>query len=314
MKLAYGWSFGEVKRLACRNLETFILDPIRKIELYQLYELDKRLLIPSYVALITRSEPLSLAEGRRLTLETALLIATARECARGKLERGRHSPVEATVKEEAMVTIIKQVFSLADTTPTSPSLEPISEGRGPSAFTATPLSPSKINTSPPPRHDTMSPTPLSKSIASNAPPQSLMAAIQSPPQTATPAATTASISSLMLPPAGATPPNKITPPAITTSSSKDGKQVPQTPIAPERPAYLQTTFSTSAAPSTPLKSATSSGPVNVADLFSDSAANKDSKDNKDKSVSSTASNGTTATKPGQSSAVRPFSFYVDGSC
>ncbi|KIP01472.1 hypothetical protein PHLGIDRAFT_80546, partial [Phlebiopsis gigantea 11061_1 CR5-6] len=82
LKLAHIWRFLEVKRMATRYLEDFTLDPVRKIELYQWYELDKRLLIPSYVALITRLEPLSLDEGRRLSLETALLIATARECAR----------------------------------------------------------------------------------------------------------------------------------------------------------------------------------------------------------------------------------------
>ena len=130
--------------MSCRFLETFVLDPIHKIELYQAFEVDRRLLIPSYVALINRLEPLSIDEGRRLSLETALLIATARECARGKLESGKHSPVSANVTADAMVEIVKQVFDLAHRTPASPSLEPIAEGRGPSAFTATPLSPTKM--------------------------------------------------------------------------------------------------------------------------------------------------------------------------
>lgn len=171
LKLSYEWKFAEVKRLACRYLERFEIDPIQKIELYQLYELDKRLLIPSYIALINRQEPLSIAEGRRLSLETALLIATARECARGKpMETGRHSPTVASVNKETMVEIIKEVFSLANSSPSSPSLEPIFEGSGPSAFAATPLSPSKVVTSPP-RHGAMSPTPRSKSLKSQSTPQ-----------------------------------------------------------------------------------------------------------------------------------------------
>ncbi|EKM53623.1 uncharacterized protein PHACADRAFT_99476, partial [Phanerochaete carnosa HHB-10118-sp] len=112
LKLSHQWSFSEIKQMSCRYLERYELDPIRKIELYQAYDVDKRLLIPAYTALVNRAEPLTLDDGRRLTLETALLIATARECARGKLEAGRHTPVSATVKPDAMVDIIKEVFSL----------------------------------------------------------------------------------------------------------------------------------------------------------------------------------------------------------
>ena len=113
LKLSYNWKFAEVKRLSSRYLELFEIDPIQKIELYQLYEIDKRLLIPSYMALINRQEPLSITEGRRLSLETALMIATARECARGKpLESGKHSPTVASVNKESMVEIIKDVFGL----------------------------------------------------------------------------------------------------------------------------------------------------------------------------------------------------------
>lgn len=93
LKLSYEWRFPKVKRLASRYLEKYEIDPIQKIELYQLYEIDKRLLIPSYIALVNRQEPLSITEGRRLSLETALMIATARECARGRpLDSGKHSP------------------------------------------------------------------------------------------------------------------------------------------------------------------------------------------------------------------------------
>lgn len=112
LKLSHLWNFAEIKQMACRYLEDFTLDPIRKIELYQAYDVDKRLLIPAYTELVNRLEPLSLEEGRRLTLETALLIATARECARGKLQSGKHTPVSASVKPDAMVDIIKEAEGL----------------------------------------------------------------------------------------------------------------------------------------------------------------------------------------------------------
>ena len=151
LKLAFDWRFGEIKRLATRYIERFEMDAVDKIELYQWYDVDKRLLIPSYIALVNRQEPLSIHEGRRLTLETALLIATARECARGKpLDTGRHSPTTATVSAESMVGIIADVFGLANVSPDSPSLGPISEGTGPSAFTASAVvSPMKLDTAVP---------------------------------------------------------------------------------------------------------------------------------------------------------------------
>lgn len=147
LKLSTDWRFAEVKQLSTRYIELFEMDPVDKIELYQGYNVDRRLLIPSYTALVNRLEPLSIHEGRRLTLETALLIATARECARGKaLESGRHSPTVASVSAEHMVTIITDVFGLANVSPNSPSLEPISEGTGPSAFTAACVTPARIIT------------------------------------------------------------------------------------------------------------------------------------------------------------------------
>ncbi|PSR71710.1 hypothetical protein PHLCEN_2v12414 [Hermanssonia centrifuga] len=168
LRLAYDWRFAEVKRLACRYLEKFEMDPVDKIELYQMYEVDKRLLIPSYISLVNRLEPLNIHEGRRLSLETALLLATARECARGKpLDSGRHSPTIASVAVDAMVSIIREVFGLTNSSPSSPSLEPISEGTGPSAFTATLMTPMKIVTSPPVQPPG-SPTPISKTHSSTA--------------------------------------------------------------------------------------------------------------------------------------------------
>ncbi|EJF57166.1 hypothetical protein BD309DRAFT_840413, partial [Dichomitus squalens] len=122
LKLAYDWRFGEVKKLCTREIEKFIIQPVPKIELYQQYELDKKLLIPSFLYLCMRAEPLSLKEGRQIGLETALLIATARECARGKpAGNGARSPTAADLEEDELVSIIKEIFGLT-AGPPSPSL------------------------------------------------------------------------------------------------------------------------------------------------------------------------------------------------
>jgi hypothetical protein len=278
LKLAYEWRFAEIRRLACRYLETFTLEPVRKIELYQLYELDKRLLIPAYTALVNRLEPLTINEARRLTLETAMLIATARECARGKLESGKHSPMVASVKPEAMVDIIKEVFGLSNVTPSSPSLGPIAEGRGPSAFTASPLSPTKIVTAPPPREHAMSPTPTSRTN----PDSSVLtpASQQLPAATPTTASTT----------------------TVASQAEKPSGRIPNAPDAPPYLNHLNTNLTSSnGGPSTPVKSAVP--PKSISDLFSPGAATNPSGTN-----GSTQSAAADASKSGQSAVVRPSKF------
>lgn len=119
-----------MKRLCCRELEKFPIQPLTKIELYQSYELDKKLLIPSYIALCARPEPLTIKEGRQLGLETALLLAQARECARGILtESGARSPAPASIENEEMVNVIKDVFGLSPGPP-SPGLTPSEPATG----------------------------------------------------------------------------------------------------------------------------------------------------------------------------------------
>ncbi|KAI0800272.1 hypothetical protein C8Q74DRAFT_1396299 [Fomes fomentarius] len=130
LKLAFDWRFGEVKKLCTREIEKFVIAPVPKIELYQTYELDKKLLIPPFLYLCMRAEPLSLKEGRQIGLETALLIATARECARGKpAGNGARSPTAAELEEDDMVSIIKEIFGLS-AGPPSPSLTPLERGTG----------------------------------------------------------------------------------------------------------------------------------------------------------------------------------------
>ena len=163
LKLAYDWRFGEVKKLCTREIEKFEIAPVPKIELYQTYELDRKLLIPSLLYLCMRAEPLSLKEGRQIGLETALLVATARECARGKpASNGARSPTAADLEEDDMVSIIKEIFGLT-AGPPSPSLTPLERGSGVATFTGTtpspagsPRKPQEAARRPPPPAETVS--------------------------------------------------------------------------------------------------------------------------------------------------------------
>lgn len=138
LKLAFDWRFSEVKKFCVRELEKFEIAPLHKIELYQAYELDKKLLIPSYVAMCMRPEPLSIKEGRQLGLETALLLATAREGARGRPSSspGQLCSSPVTVESDDMISIIKDVFGII-VSPPSPSLSPL-ENTGTASASMTP--------------------------------------------------------------------------------------------------------------------------------------------------------------------------------
>lgn len=142
-----------------------------------------------------------------------------------------------------MVEIIREVFGLGHTTPTSPNLGPISEGSGPSSFAATPLSPSKIVTAPTKSHrerdGLMSPTPKSKK---HLPPVDDL--ITEPltghsPTKPVPPAAPPYLNNLFQPP---TPPGTIKQSASSSSGPKDDKKEKDVADAPSTPAV------TSAAP------------------------------------------------------------------
>ncbi|KDQ50879.1 hypothetical protein JAAARDRAFT_141165 [Jaapia argillacea MUCL 33604] len=124
LKLSYIWRFTEVKNLVVRELEKQYIAPIPKIALYQKYDVDRGLLLQSYAYLTMRDEPLSMAEGVELGLETCLLLAQARERARGSMSptgNRASSPVNADDSEVGI--LLREVFSLKDMF--SPSLKPI---------------------------------------------------------------------------------------------------------------------------------------------------------------------------------------------
>ncbi len=114
LKLADRWCFPEVKNLAVRELEKHLMDDIERIVVYQQYNVDKHLLIPRYAALCARTETLSLAEGIRLGMETALNIARARECARSPSIDGLRSPTSVALPAEEMRGLILDLFSISE--------------------------------------------------------------------------------------------------------------------------------------------------------------------------------------------------------
>jgi hypothetical protein len=115
--LANRWDFAEVKALAVRELEKITMLDTDRIVLYHTYAVDKNILIPSYAALCARDYPLTNEEGRKLGIETALLISRARECARCKrTDSGASSPLPSDFKDDDMHSLITDLFELQENT------------------------------------------------------------------------------------------------------------------------------------------------------------------------------------------------------
>jgi len=115
LKLANKWDFTEVKELAVRELQNIQIPPIQKIVIYQTYSIDRNLIQPAFTALTTRDEPITIEEGRELTLETALQLAKTRELARAPVLNGKKSGNPRSPVNLAGVdldVLIKDVFKL----------------------------------------------------------------------------------------------------------------------------------------------------------------------------------------------------------
>ena len=104
--LAHHWQFSEVKALVVRELEKQIVPSIYKIVIYHRYEVDRGLLLPSYMDLVSREETLNFEEAKDLGLETSLMIMTAREVVR----RGEAPTSTVNVSVEDLRNIIRQIF------------------------------------------------------------------------------------------------------------------------------------------------------------------------------------------------------------
>ncbi len=131
LKLAHQWDFIEVKALAIRELENLRIPPLQRVALYQKYAIDRSLLRPALTALTIRDEPITIDEGREISLETALELAKAREIARSPVFSGKkgnpRSPVNLAGVE--LDTLIKDIFNLPSSTKPDPSTSQTSTGR-----------------------------------------------------------------------------------------------------------------------------------------------------------------------------------------
>ncbi|KAH9965393.1 hypothetical protein BC827DRAFT_1265398 [Russula dissimulans] len=133
LKLANKWDFVEVKELAVRELQNIQIPPIQKIVIYQTYSIDRNLLQPAFTALTTRDEPISIQEGRELTLETALPLARARELARAPVLNGKKSGNPRSPVNLAGIdldSLIKDVFELPPSPASSNTAQTTSTVRG----------------------------------------------------------------------------------------------------------------------------------------------------------------------------------------
>jgi hypothetical protein len=74
----------------------------------------RHLLLPAYTALVSRSQPLSNAEGEQLGLETALAVFRAREYARGSVHRQagevKHASGGVTVDKAEIDRYVRETF------------------------------------------------------------------------------------------------------------------------------------------------------------------------------------------------------------
>ena len=203
MGLAHHWQFSEVKSLVVREFEKQVVPSIYKIVTYHRYEVDRGLLLPSYMDLISREETLSFEEAKDLGLETSLMIMTAREIVR----KGEAPTSVVKVSQEELRNIIRQVFRFPGPRSDSPlsditAAEPALDHRSP------PLLAEKTDLPTVPEHEN-EPITLTASASLNSP---------LPPVVETPAPAPA--------PVTATP----TPPApIFPTKKQQQKQTPATP-------------------------------------------------------------------------------------
>jgi hypothetical protein len=112
LALAQRWVFKEVEQLCIRELQKLSIPPIEKIQIYQAFHIDRSLLAESFAELTLRPEPLSLEEGNKLGIETALRIAQARELSRGTNSRTRASVVR--LNDAELRSVIQNAFGLGE--------------------------------------------------------------------------------------------------------------------------------------------------------------------------------------------------------
>jgi len=131
LHLATRWQFDGVKELTIAALEQIEIEGVEKIAIYHNYNINKHLLVPSYMAVCRREKPLSLMEGSKLGMETVLRIAEARERLRQQaMESGVRSPTYEDFGDDETEKLVRELFQVTGRSPTVPSTSNINPNYG----------------------------------------------------------------------------------------------------------------------------------------------------------------------------------------
>ncbi|GLB37347.1 hypothetical protein LshimejAT787_0403980 [Lyophyllum shimeji] len=110
LKLASVYQIDDVRELAVARLDASQIDPIRKIAIWEKYRLNPTLLIPSYVALCQRAEPLTIAMTMAIGLKNFTKLAAAREVYHERVGVGCCNRFTADKRQSVAEEIIIQAF------------------------------------------------------------------------------------------------------------------------------------------------------------------------------------------------------------
>ncbi|KAI6046313.1 hypothetical protein EDC04DRAFT_3006283 [Pisolithus marmoratus] len=121
LTLARRWGFESIIELVIYELEQLEMGATERISVYTEHEIDKRLLIPSYIELCRSPTLPSLTEAAWLPMEILLGLTVARERALCRAaELGSSSPTSAVLEDEDLVAIIVDVFGIESTADDDP--------------------------------------------------------------------------------------------------------------------------------------------------------------------------------------------------
>ena len=221
--------------LVVRELEKQIIPSIYKIVIYHRYNVDRGLLLPSYMDLVSREETLSIEEAKDLGLETSLMIMTAREIVR----KGEAPASTVNVSTEELKNVIRQIFRFPGPRSDSPlsditAAEPAMEHRSP------PLLAEKRDLPTVPEHES-EPVTFTASASLNSPLPPVTIPVSEPvPITPTPTPPASSVSKKQTKQTPVTPKKEVTPPAPISPPKEEPKpkeeQTKPTPLSTQKDA------------------------------------------------------------------------------
>jgi len=107
------WQIESLRVCAAAQLRGMTIEPVRKIVLWARYNLSRNDLAPAYVALIARSQSISLEEAQALGMETTVKLACARDKAHAE-GLVSHSAVWKGIRpwEAAIFALVRDIFDV----------------------------------------------------------------------------------------------------------------------------------------------------------------------------------------------------------